>query len=388
MAEANESGWRVPAAAALLKIAIHLPVIGRYGYHHDELYFLACGRHLSFGYVDHPPLIPWIARLMDELFGRWLFALRLPAVLAGAAAVFVTGMLVRRLGGGRLAQWIACLGMLVVPAYLRPAAMLTIVAFEPLIWVTSAYLLVRIADDEDRRLWVALGLVVGVGLLIKHSTLFLGVGIAASVLLTPMRRHLLSPWPWAGGMLALFLFLPNLLWQVEHGWPTVEFLRGLNARVAPHVNPVIFAAGQLIYMNPVTVPVWIAGLLWLFGENGRRYRALGWIWIAAFTLLATAGGKVYYLAAAYPPLFAAGAVAFERRRTRAESRATPRRRWLLPRPLNALLVGGLFVLPASLPILPIDATERYIGTLTFGLLEKAYEVTGDLHGQFGWRERV
>src|SRR5712692_6656528 len=167
--------------------------------------------------------------------------------------------------------------MLVVPVYLRSATMLTIPAFEPLVWVTGSYLLVRIADDENPRLWIWLGLVTGVGLLIKHSTLFFGAGLAAGVLLTPMRKHLRSPWPYLGGALAFLLFLPNLVWQAAHGWPTVEFVRRLNEAIREHVNPFTFAAGQFIYLNPATAPIWIAGLVWLFREQSGRYRVLGWI---------------------------------------------------------------------------------------------------------------
>ncbi len=388
IAAAKAPGWLVPAAFALLKLAVHLPVLGRYGYHHDELYFLACGKHFSAGYVDHPPLIPWIARLMDELFGRSLFALRLPAVLAGAAAVFITGMLARRLGGGRLSQGIACLAMLVAPVYLRSTTMLTIPAFEPLVWVAGSYLLVRIADGEDPRLWLWLGLVVGIGLLIKHSTLFFAAGLAAGVLLTPMRAHLRSPWPYLAAALAFFLWLPNLVWQASNGWASVEFILKLNAAIREHVNPLTFTAGQLIYLNPVTAPIWITGLVWLFRARGGRYSVLAWIWTVAFALLATAGGKLYYLAPAYPALLAAGGVALGHWDADRASKHPAERRGLLWSSIAALLVGGAVILPVSIPWLSLDTTERYIRTLTRGALDRAYEVTGDLHGQFGWPQRV
>ena len=372
---------------AALKVALHAPVLSRWGYQHDELYFIACGRHPAFGYVDHPPMVPWLARAIDELFGASLFALRLPGVLAGAAALFLTGLLVARLGGGKVAQWIACLSMLVAPVFLRSPTMLTIPAFEPLIWVAVAYLLVRLAHDESLRLWCLVGVVVGVGVLTKHSTLFMVPGLLIGVLSGGMRSHLRTPWPYLGALLALVIISPHLFWQVQHGWPTIEFLHNLNAMIRPHVSPPLFTLGQLLYLNPVTAPVWIAGLLWLFGPSGAKGRVLGWTFILAFLFLAFAGSKLYYLAPAYPAVMAAGGVALERRGNAAAAVSDRGAFSLLPT-LTPLLIGGLIVLPICLPIMPIDGTERYVRGLTFGVLEKAYEVTGDLRGQAGWKERV
>lgn len=129
----TRSDWSIPAAFAVLKLLLHLPVLHRFGYHHDELYFLACGRHLAFGYVDHAPLVPWIARMADTLFGQSLVGLRLFPLLAGAGAVVLAGLLVRKMGGGRFAQAVTCLAMLAAPVYLRTSNMLCIPAFEPLI---------------------------------------------------------------------------------------------------------------------------------------------------------------------------------------------------------------------------------------------------------------
>ena len=220
--------WRFPGSLALLKVLIHLPILGRYGYHHDELYFLACGQRLALGYVDHAPLVPWIARLADELFGQSLYGLRILAVLAGAGAVFLAGLLTRRLGGGRFAQLSACLSMLVAPVYLRSGNMLCLPAFEPLFWTAGFYLVARILQEDQPRLWPWVGLVVGVGLLNKHSMLFFALALVVALLLTPERRQFRSPWLYAGGAVATVVFLPNIVWQIANEWPTVEFLRHLN----------------------------------------------------------------------------------------------------------------------------------------------------------------
>ena len=366
---------------AAIKLLIHLPVLGRFGYHHDELYFLACGHHFSFGYVDHAPLVPWIARLADELFGQSLYGLRILATLAGMAALVMTGILTRRLGGGRFAQTVACLAMLLAPVYLRTGNMLSIPSFEVLFWVLGSYLVVRILQEENPRLWLWVGLVAGVGLMNKHSMLFFGAGLAAALLLTPERKHFKSPWLYLGGAVALAVFSPNLLWQMSNDWPTAQFLLALNQGTMSGISALQFVAGQLLYLNLFAAPVWIAGLWYFFSDAGKRYRVLGWIWVVVFVLLIVIKSKIYYLAPAYPALLAGGGLAFERL-------VAGGRTWLKPVAVGGLILGGLVFLPVSLPYLSIDATERYVTGVTFGAFRNVYELTGDLRGMFGWPERV
>jgi len=224
----SRRGLAILIGFALLKILLHLPVLTRYGYHPDELYFIACGEHPAFGYVDHAPLVPFIARGATSLFGESLFGLRILAVLSGAAAIFLTGLLARRLGGGWFASSIACLAYLIAPVYLRSQNMLCLPAFEPLFWVIGFHLVVRLAQGASPRLWLAIGAVIGVGLFNKHSMLFFGFGLLFAVLLTPLRRHLKTPWPWLGGVIAVVRLGPNLIWQAQNDWATVGFLSQLN----------------------------------------------------------------------------------------------------------------------------------------------------------------
>lgn len=379
----SRSEWAVPAGLAAITLLVHLPVLGRYGVHHDELYFLACGRHLASGYVDHAPLVPWIARLMDTMFPGSLLALRLPAALAVAAAVFLTGLLARRLGGGRFAQLTACLAMLGAPVYLRTAQMLCIPAFELPLWVPGSYLVLRLIQQDEPKLWVWVGLVAGLGLMTKHSMLFFGFGLVAALLLTPQRRQLRSPWLYLGGGTAALVFVPNVLWQIANGWPTVEFLRGLSATTLSGISVAQFVIGQVLYLNPVTAPIWIAGLVFFFfTEVGKPSRVLGWIYVSVFVLLALINSKIYYLAPAYPALLAGGGVALEQLVLRKGWA------WLRPVTVGGLAVGGAVLAPVGLPILSIGATERYIQIMTLGAFPNVYELTGDLHGQFCWKERA
>lgn len=372
----------MPLGCALAKLLLHLPVLSRYGYHHDELYFVACGRHLAWGYVDHPPLVPWIARLATTLAGESLVGLRIFATLAGAAAVLLAGLLARRLGGGRFAQLLACLGMLAAPVFLRTGNLFCIPAFEPLLWLGASYLLVRIVEGGDPRLWVAEGAVIGLGLLTKHSMLFFGLGLAVGILATPLRRRLRTRWPWLGAAVALAVFLPNLAWQASNGWPTLHFLLDLNRGTMAGIAALQFVAGQFLYLNPAAAWLWIAGLAFCFSPAGRRWRALGWIWVTVFLVLLAAKSKIYYLAPAYPAILAAGGVATERFIARSG------RAWLRPAAIAVLVAGGLALAPLSVPMLSIEATDRFVDAVTFGAFGNIYELTGDLHGMFGWPERV
>ena len=369
-------------AFALLKILIQLPFLTRYGYHHDELYFLACGQHLAFGYVDHSPIVPWIARLADTLFEQSLFGLRIFSLLAGAFAVFLTGLLTRRLGGGRFAQAVACLSMIIAPVYLRTNYMFCIPAFEEPVWILGCFLLLRIIQEDKPRLWLCVGLVTGIGLMIKHSTLFFGFGLLAALVLTEQRKNFKSPWLYAGGGLAVLVFLPNILWQISNGWPTVQFLRHLNEGTMSGISAAQFIVGQVLYLSPFTAPIWIGGLLFYFSRSGRPYRAFGWFYLSLFVLLLAIKSKIYYLAPAYPVLLAGGAFVLEN--------VIRNRGWdrLRHATVATLAVGGMVFLPIALPVFSIDRMERFITAVTFGGFKNVYELTGDLHGMFGWKERV
>ncbi len=373
----------VPAGMALIKLLIHLPVLHRYGFHHDELYFIACGDHLSFGYVDHAPLVPWIARLATTLFGESLFGLRIFATLAGALTIFLTGVLVARLGGGRYAQLLACVALLVAPVSLRTGNLLAIPSFEPLFWIACALVLVRIVNDDNPRLWPWFGLIAGFGLMNKHSMLFFGFGTAVGLLVIPqLRKHLRTPWPWVGGGVAMLVFLPNIVWQVQHGWPTAGFIRDLSENVMAGVSKLQFIVGQVLYLNPFAAFVWIWGLVFLFTKRGKTYRVLGVIWVSVFLLLLATDSKIYYLSPAYPAIIAAGGLAIER------WVAARNRERLKPVFLGLLILGGLVFSPLSLPYLSMQNTDRFVDTVTFGAFGNIYELTGDLHGMFGWPERV
>src|SRR5438876_3939406 len=263
------------AAVALL---VHLLTNGRYGYFRDELYYIACGRHLALGYVDQSPLSILLLRLSEILLGDSLFAIRLLPALAGAATVALTGAIARELDGRGWAIALACAGSLCALFSLAVGNFFSMNAFEPLFWMGCVYLYVRIINGGSPTLWLWLGVLLGLSLENKHSTAFFAAGIFVALLLTPERRYFAGKWIWLGGLIALAIALPNILWQARHHWPTYELLSNIahsNKNVA--LSPAQFIVQQVVFMNPGTLPLWLAGPFWLLGSREcSRYRAIGY----------------------------------------------------------------------------------------------------------------
>src|SRR6516165_11600027 len=261
-------------------LLVHLSTNGRYGYFRDELYYIACARHLDFGYVDQPPLSILLLRLSQLLLGDSLFAIRLLPALAGAAIVALTGIIARELGGRAWAIALACAGSLCALFNLAVGNFFSMNAFEPLFWMGAVYVVVRIINGGSSMLWLWFGVVLGLGLENKHSTAFFGAGILVGLLLTPERRHFAQRYIWLGGAIAFAIALPNILWEARFHWPTYELLSNIahsNKNVA--LSPVQFIAQQAVFLNPGTLPLWVGGLFWLFGSrDGRRYRVVGIIY--------------------------------------------------------------------------------------------------------------
>ncbi len=367
----------------LVKLLVHLVTNRAYDFHRDELYFIVCGDHLDWGYVDHAPLVPWIARASRTFGGESLPALRFLPAVAGALGLLFTSLIARRLGAGLWGEAMAGLAYLGAPALLRSANMLCIPAFEPFYWTLCSYLVIGIVTGGSGKAWLGVGLVAGVGLMNKHTMVLYTIGLVTGLLLTEQRRQLTSGWFWSGVCVAWVVFLPNLLWQIRHDWPTVEFIRHINAGVMSRISPLEFLVGQVLYMGPINLPVWLAGLAFcLFDAHGKRFRFLGWSYVTLLVLLMLSRSKVYYLMPAYPVLFATGGVCIE---TFAQRRSL---RWLRPALPLALAAGGLVFLPVSLPILPIERADAYIHRAFPGLVSNSYEVTGDFHDQFGWRNQA
>jgi 4-amino-4-deoxy-L-arabinose transferase-like glycosyltransferase len=177
-------------------------------------------------------------------------------------------VIARELGGRAWAVALACTVSLTALVYLAVGNVYAMNVFEPLFWMGCVWVLVRIIKGGSPRLWLWFGALAGLGAENKHSFVFFAVGLVVALLLTPERRHFAQRWIWLGGLVAAAFALPNLIWQVEHDWATLELLRNV-ARSDKNVvlGPVEFVAQQILIMNPATFPLWLAGLGWLLGTR-------------------------------------------------------------------------------------------------------------------------
>ncbi len=368
-------------ALGAVKLLLHLVTNQQYGFHRDELYFIVCGAQLAWGYVDQGPLVPALAALSRAIGGESLAALRFLPAIAGAFTVFATCWLARLLGGGRFSQIVAGTAVLIAPAYLRMHTMLHIPTFESTLWTLGSLLLALLLKRNEPRLFLLLGVVCGVGILNKPTMVLFGAGLIAGLAISSeARAYFRSRYLWLGGALALPIVAPFLWWQVENGWPSAGFVEELNTNTLGRIPWWAFLLGQIVYLHPLSLPLWVGGLVFLLrSAETRRYRSLAWIWIVPFLVLVATGAKIYYLAAAYPPLLAAGGVWLER----SVEGATARRAVIA-----LLLVGGALLVPAGLPIVPLEHYPAFVRTFTGGgtRAEELHEVINDYYDMKGWGE--
>lgn len=394
---ARTSSWRVPpldgrvlTLCVGVKLVLHLATAGRYGYFRDELYFLDLARHLDWGYVDCAPLVAVYAKLA-LLLGGSLPALRGISAVAGGACVALTIVLARELGGGRFAQLLAGLCALLAPILLAENTLMSMNAFEPLFWMGCVFALIRIIRTGDSRWWIAFGVFAGVGLENKHSTLLFGASVVVALVLSAQRRELGKKWIWIGGAIALLLFLPNVLWQIRHGFPTLEDLENVK-RSGKNVvlSPLEFVKQQILFLHPLLLPIWLTGLVSLLFGRLSRARLLGLTYLALLALMIAGKAKDYYLAPIYPMLFAAGGAAIEG--------WLDRSRWSAGRLWPKAAIAGLVILvaapfvPAILPFLPPQQLVAYEARI--GVRHSKTEVRHEgpleqrVGDQFGWPELV
>ena len=361
--------------------------VGTYGYFIDELYYIACSQHLDFGYVDHPPVSILVLRLLRSILGDSLPALRLFPALCGGALILLTGLIARRLGAGTFGQAIAAMAAMVGSIPQVFFSFYSMNAISLVLWAACFWILVEIERSDESRLWLAFGLVAGLGLQNKHTMVLLAVGLAAGLLLTPARRHLANRWLWLGLGIALLLLLPNLIWQAGHEWMSLEFYRNADLNKNVPTPPLEILKQQALFMNPATLPVWLAGLVFFLGTRaGRPYRHLGWLFVILLMLLLVAQkSRPDRITAAYTVLFAGGGVLLERWADHARGRWL---RYYLP---VTLVLLGVLLAPIGIPLLPPRTTAAYAGGL--GLVPqiekgegKKSELPQWLADRFGWEQ--
>jgi hypothetical protein len=365
-----------------------------YGYFRDEFYYIACGRHLAWGFVDHGPIVAVQARLGELLFGDSVFGIRVLSAVAGAATVFLTGALAWAMGGRRAAQALAMFAVLLAPQYIGVDGFLSMNSFEPVFWMGGALALVMLLRGGPERLWWLLfGVSAGVGLLNKPSIMFFLIAVGLGLLCTSARRVLSSRWAAAGIVLMILIALPNVIWQVQNHWPTLEFLRnGRDGGKNTVLNPLQFFLAQFAMLGPFNVLVWLPGLVSLLrAKSVREGRWLGLTYVFFYVMMNVLHAKDYYLEGVYPALFAAGGIAWERRY--ALSKGVPAERVIgFPVLEGVLLVANLLILPMASPVLAPEAWLRYTKTLHLRTQNSETMSTGPLPqfyaDRFGWDEEV
>jgi 4-amino-4-deoxy-L-arabinose transferase-like glycosyltransferase len=360
---------------ALVRIIFHVLTDGQYGFHRDELTTLDDARFLAWGYVAYPPVTPFIGRIALELFGQSLVGVRLFSAVAQGITLVFAGLMARELGGNRWAQILAGLAILVAPVSLAQGALFQYVSFDYLWWVLLAYLMICLLKSENPRWWLGIGIVIGLGMLTKYTMAFFAAGIVGGVLLTPARQYLKNRWLWIGVALTFLVFLPNLVWQVQHDFISLAHLSGIHAHDISIGRADDFLIQQLLIgANFMTIPLWIAGLgFYFFAPSGKRYRLIGWMFVIPLALFIVAQGRSYYLAPAYPMLLASGAVVFERwlaTLTLGWSRLIRGIAW------TALIIGGGLMGAVTLPLAPVNSAWWDV----------ASGVLPDLKEEIGWQE--
>ena len=355
--------WPGIALIAVAAVAVELAVSARYGYVRDELYFLAAGQHLAFGYVDQPPLTPLLARIAAAPSGNTLVGLRILPALALGALVVMTAAMSRRLGAGRTGQLLAALAAATCGEYLGAMHELTTTTPDLVFWAATLLLVMRLLASQDRRWWVAIGGCAGVASEAKWNIGFLLAALAAGFLCTDARRLLRSRYLLIGGLIAAALAAPDVIWQAMHGWPALDVFRALQTE-AGH-NRAVYWPGQILYTGVVLTPVWVAGVSWsLRSAAARRFRPVAIACVAVIVLQFVLGGKAYYPGAAFTFLLAAGCVPLERRlaaRTPMAGRTQAARGWpgrlVTPAVVAgaAMVAGAALAAPAALPVLPARA---------------------------------
>ncbi|MBZ0202215.1 MAG: glycosyltransferase family 39 protein [Ignavibacteria bacterium] len=379
----NSSAYLI--GISLLYVFIQLITASNYPVFRDEFYYIDCANNLSFGYVDHPPLSIYILAIWKSIFGDSLISIRVLPALSGALLIFLCGMLTESLGGNRPAQILAAISVFCIPAYWVMNSFYSMNSFDILIWAAMFYLLIRIINTENEKLWVVFGIISGMGLMNKISVGYLGLGIFAAMMLTRERKWYLNKFFWLGGVIAVFMFIPYVIWNMQNEFATLEFIRNASEFKNAGIGPIGFAKEQLLLAGPLNFLIWFTGVAaLLFSVKLKPYSVIALVYIIIFIFLALSNSKPYYLVPAYPVLLSSGVVFI--------TEFLEKKKMGIMKPvIGVLLILSMSVLlPAVIPVLSPQETSAYLKTI--GLMPESGEkqVIGKLPqyfaDRFGWKE--
>lgn len=383
----KEDMWILSALSfSLFLYLLVTSTLSSYGYFIDELYYIACSKRLALGYVDHPPLSIFLLALSRWVLGDSLPAMRFLPALATSANVFITGLIAKRLGGTRSAMVLAALATMAMPVFLLMGSFYSMNAFEPLIWSIILYCVIRLVQEENTKYWLLIGVLMGLGLEIKHTVVLYAAALVIGMFLTSNRRLLWNRWILWGALACLVLLLPNILWQYLNGFPSLEFYR--NAMVNKNVprGPINVLLDQVLFTNPFTLILWTVGLFYLFfGLERGKYRFFAWTYLFLLgALVLSQSSRPDRIGAMYVVLFAAGAVAIDKLNRPSVRRAVTGVTVVM------LVCGMTMVAPIVSPLLPPPALRNYLSAIGFSVsLERGKmnePIPQWLSDRLGWKE--
>lgn len=377
---------RVLIILALVKVVVHLLTSSNYSIFRDEFYYIAASKRLDFGYVDFPPFIALLTAFIRATLGESQIALRLFPALAGAAQIILTGLMARRLGANRFGQTIAALAVLVAPQYLGANALLSMDSFDILFWCIALFVLLVLFQTDNPKLWLVFGLVAGIGLTIKVTMLYLAFAMVLALLFTPYRKYFRSLYLYVGGVIAVTFLIPYIIWNANNGWPTIEFWGNYSNKVAP-ISPLGFLLQQVVMMQPVSLLLWLSGLVYCFSRQGKDQRPFGWMYVILLLIFIIQNAKNYFLAPFYPILFATGVFGIEQF---ARLKYWNWLGWVRRNYMEILVIAGIFVSPMAIPILPLDWHLKYLHIMGFSNPSSETHEIGifpqHFADRFGWEE--
>ncbi len=332
-----------------------------YGYFIDEFYYIACAKRLAFGYVDHPPLAPFILAVFSWIFGFSIYAIRFLPALASSVIVFLTGKLAEEIGGGTRSQIFAALTMICVPMAAAFASFYSMNVFEPLIAIIMFLLTLSMVKNDNPKLWIWLGILGGLGMMNKHTFALTIFVLIVSLLLSEHRKYIFNRWCVVGCGIMFVIFLPNILWQILNGYPTLEFYHNITVGKNVYTPPAQFMMGQLLYMSPFTAPVWLAGMVYLLvSKRMKQYGFLGVMFILTIGLMCITGtSRSDRTMFAYPVVIAGGAVFFESLNKKQKGI------WWMAGLSTLMLAGFVLLLPLVLPYFSYEQTAGMVKALHF-----------------------
>lgn len=377
--------YAIYAALAGLKMWLHLATTRHDAMFRDEFYYLACASRLDWGYVDQPPFSIALLALWRAVFGDSLVAVRMPAILATGVMVVLLGLITRRMGGNRFAQGFSMFCFLICPMFLGIHSFFSMNVFDHLFWLLAVYVFVLLIQTGNGKLWLAFGLVCGLGLENKLSMLFFGVGVVAALAFTPQRKWFLSPWLYAGGLVALLLFLPNLIWQSNHGFATLEFMSNAALYKNSYMPPWSFLLALVLEYHPLLVPLWVMGAAYPFVKpEAAAWRPVAIIFLAVLTVFTFSSGKTYYMAPAFMLVIPLAAMWIEQ--------LTEGTKTWRPGISYVLFTAGLITGPIALSFLPPQDYAAYSAAIGLGPgpAEKGHSGPLPQHiaDRLGWKDRA